>query len=175
MWDILRLPWHHLLLGCALLLPWNPRLLWLSLECDQLSLGIVGPVGTNAMPKAIKNYKKVVELLGLGVFVVYTLSFLHVIGLKNCLLTPPSWDLTNILNDDSFLSPNFASSATRSIKKFSEPPPPWGGSAIWEVWPGILFNYCVACWHWTCGHIHIMLPSTQNEDNMIPVRLKLLV
>ena len=62
--------------------------------------------------------------MGLGVFVVYTLSFLHVIGLKNCLLTPPSWDLTNILNDDSFLSPNFASSATRSIKKFSEPPPP---------------------------------------------------
>ena len=40
------------------------------------------------------------------------------------LVTPSSWELINILDDNSFLSPNFAFFAQRRVTNFSEPPPP---------------------------------------------------
>ena len=52
----------------------------------------------------------------LGGFVVSTLTL--------TLTNPPSWELINILNDDSFLSTNLASSAPHSITNFSEASPP---------------------------------------------------
>ena len=60
----------------------------------------------------------------LVVFVVSNLSLSPVIGFSNGLFTPLSWELINIINDDSLPSPNLASSAPQSIKKFSEDFPP---------------------------------------------------
>ena len=62
--------------------------------------------------------------MGVGVFVVSALSLLRVIGFSNGLLSPPLLDFINFLNDYSFPSPNFASSAPRSITNFSENLPP---------------------------------------------------
>ena len=45
---------------------------------------------------------------------------MHVIWFSNGLLTPPSWDLTNGINDDSFPYPNFAASDPWSLTNFSE-------------------------------------------------------
>ena len=39
----------------------------------------------------------------------------------------------------------------------------------------LLSHSSVALWHWTCGHIQIMLTSTNNVENVIPVQLQLLV
>ena len=57
--------------------------------------------------------------MGLGIFVASTISLWHVIEFLNGLVTPPSWDLINILDDDSILSPNFASPEQNSITNFS--------------------------------------------------------
>ena len=37
---------------------------------------------------------------------------------------------------------------------------------------GVIYkvNPCVARWHWTYGHIHILLKSMQKVDNGIPIR-----
>ena len=59
-------------------------------------------------------------LVGLGVFVASTLSLWHAIVFSNVLVTPPSWELINILDDDSCLSPNSSSSAQRSLTNFIE-------------------------------------------------------
>ena len=59
--------------------------------------------------------------LGLGFFVVSTLSSSHVIWFLNGLLKPSSWDFTNFPNDYYFISTNLASSAQYiSITNFSE-------------------------------------------------------
>ena len=47
---------------------------------------------------------KLEGLVGLIIFIMSTLSLLHVIEFSNFLLTSPSWDLINFLNDYSFLS-----------------------------------------------------------------------
>ena len=62
--------------------------------------------------------------MGLVVFVVSTLSLLHVIGFSNGLIIPQLWDLINIRNDASFTSINLATSAQQIIIYFSEHPPP---------------------------------------------------
>ena len=80
-------------------------------------------------------------LVVLGAFFSSTLSLWHVIIFSNYLVTLPAWDLINILDGGSFLSPNFASSAQQSHTHFSESLPPWRGSAIWELCLGTLFNY----------------------------------
>ena len=40
---------------------------------------------------------------------------------------------------------------------------------IWSV------PYPVASWHWTCSHIHIVLTSTQQVDNVIPTKERYVV
>ena len=62
--------------------------------------------------------------MGLVVFVVSTLSLLYIIGFSNGVVTPPSWDLINFLNDYSFPSTRFDSSVPQIITKFGEDPPP---------------------------------------------------
>ena len=65
-------------------------------------------VGTYTGPKVDNKVEiKLEEFVGLGVFFVSTLSSLHVIGGFNSLLTPPSLDLINFLNNAAFPSPNF--------------------------------------------------------------------
>ena len=54
------------------------------------------------------------------VFVVSTLSSLHVILFLNGLVTPHTWYLINIMNKDSFLSPNLDSYSQQSTTNFSE-------------------------------------------------------
>ena len=70
---------------------------------------------------------KLEGFLGLGVFVVSTLSLLHGIGFSNGLLNPPSGDLINFIDDDCFLSPNFfllRNEAPQNSVKTPPPPPP---------------------------------------------------
>ena len=42
-------------------------------------------------------------MVGLVVFVVSTLLLLNEFGVSNGLISSPSWELINILNNDSFL------------------------------------------------------------------------
>ena len=71
-----------------------------------------------------KGYKKVETklgfLVGLSVFGVYTLALSHAIGFPNVLLTPFLWDLLKFLDDYSFPSTNFDSSAPQIITNFSK-------------------------------------------------------
>ena len=77
---------------------------------------------------------KLEVLVGLVVFVVSTLSLLHVIVVLNSLVTPPSWYLIYFWNDEAFHLPIFlAYSLTWSITDFSEAFAPSGGSAFWSV------------------------------------------
>ena len=62
--------------------------------------------------------------MGLGVFIMSTLSLLHVIEFSNGLLTSTSCDLINFINYDSFLSPYFTSSEPWTITNSSEAFPP---------------------------------------------------
>ena len=78
---------------------------------------------------------------GLGIFVVSTLLILHAIGIYGVFATPTSWELMKCWKKISFLTLNFASSAQRSITKFSETSPPLKGSAIWAVCLDPLFDY----------------------------------
>ena len=67
-----------------------------------------------------KVYNELELLVVLGVFFWSNLSLCHVIIFSNSLVTLPAWDLINLLDDVSFLSPNFASHAQRSNTNFSE-------------------------------------------------------
>ena len=62
--------------------------------------------------------------MGLGVFVLFSLSSSYVILFLDVLVTPPSWDLINFLENDSLLSPNLAFYAQCSTTNFSEALPP---------------------------------------------------
>ena len=89
-----------------------------------------------------KVVSKVDVLVVLGVFIVFTLWLLRVLEDLNSLITPPLLDIINFRNDDSFLYPKSASSATWITTDFSESLLPWLGSAVWALWLGTLFNYC---------------------------------
>ena len=56
----------------------------------------------------------------LGIFAMSILSSLYVILFSNGLLNPPSWDLINVTDDDSFLLPNFDFYEQRIITNFIE-------------------------------------------------------
>ena len=88
-----------------------------------------------------KVENKLEGLVGLVLFVVFTLSSSPVIWFLNGLVTPPSWDPINFMDDDSFLSPSFSSSVQRSATNVSGGLPPWGGPVILVVCLGPLFNY----------------------------------
>ena len=81
---------------------------------------------------------KLEVLVGLGIFVASTPSLWHVIRFSKGLVSTPSWNLIHFL--DYYFPHNVTSSAKRSITRFSEALPPWGGSAIWEVCLGTLSN-----------------------------------
>ena len=87
-----------------------------------------------------KLENKLEGLVGLGVLFLFTLSASHKIWFLDGLVTPPLWDLINFLDDDSFQSPNFNSSAQRSTTNFSEALPLCGGSAISLVYLGTILN-----------------------------------
>ena len=72
-----------------------------------------------------KVENKLEGLVGLGIFVLFTLSSSHVIGFSNGLVTHSSWGLINFIDGDSFLSPNFPPSAQQSTTNLSEALPPW--------------------------------------------------
>ena len=92
----------------------------LSCECPTLNrqYGISWPCLKAKGDNNVEN--KLEGLVGLVVFIVSTLSLWNVIEFSNGLLTFPSWDLINFLNDDSFLSPDFGSSESWTITNSSE-------------------------------------------------------
>ena len=71
--------------------------------------------------------------MGRGVLYVSNLAYSHVFGFTNGLMTPTLRDLITILDEDSHLSPNFASSEQQIMTNFSEDSPPCGVSAIFSV------------------------------------------
>ena len=79
----------------------------------------------------------------LGVFVVYTLWLLRVLGVLNCLVTLLVWDLINFRNKASLSSHNIVSSMTCIITDYSEALSPWEGSEIWAIWLRPLFSSCI--------------------------------
>ena len=76
--------------------------------------------------KKLEN--KLYGLAVLGIFVVSTLSLLNVIGFQMVSPpSPPSWNLINFLNNNSFPHPKLYYSVPRSITNFSEFLLPWEG------------------------------------------------
>ena len=111
---------RHIPLGRASPFPIEPHVLQLSLG-GELFFWRCGRSWNYHKAKGDNKVNNRLEgLVGLGVFVASTLSLWHAIVFSNVLVTPPSWELINILDDDSCLSPNSSSSAQRSLTNFIE-------------------------------------------------------